>query len=299
MTIKVTCTECRATYELPDAMAGQTGECECGATFVIPLASEGYASLDNGASAVNVNEDNDEPQNAFAAPQVAEVSELQLADFTDSDKAGLMRLMTGLKLIAWIPGVALIGVAVSFLVGLMIGGCDGLGAFIYLVGTTAFVTGILVFVGYIFLAMSPSESGARPYFHAAFWLSIFLDPGAAFTLDEVFGNLGDEGLYLAGSFTFAICSALGATGMIKVAGYIRSSRLQNDWTGFRLTCLIASAVSCLAVVVMDDEETAGWIMGLGGIFVLIYGWTTVITTRQTVNQVIAGDSAVAANETQS
>ena len=119
MTIKVTCTECRATYELPDAMAGQTGECECGATFVIPLASEGYASLDNGASAVNVNEDNDEPQNAFAAPQVAEVSELQLADFTDSDKAGLMRLMTGLKLIAWIPGVALIGVAVSFVVGLM------------------------------------------------------------------------------------------------------------------------------------------------------------------------------------
>ena len=298
MTIKVTCAECRATYELPDSMAGQTGECECGATFVIPLASEGYASLDNAASAVNVNEDNDEPQNPFAAPHVAEVSELQLADFTDSDKVGLMRLMTGLKLIAWIPGVALIGVAVSFLVGLMIGGCDGLGAFIYLVGTTAFVTGIFVFVGYIFLAMSPSESGARPYFHAAFWLSIFLDPGAAFTLDEVFGNLGDEGLYLAGSFTFAICSALGSTGMIKVAGYIRSTRLQNDWTGFRLTCLIVSAASCLAVVVMD-EETAEWIMGLSGIFVLIYGWTIVVTTRQTVKQVITGDSAVAANETQS
>ena len=299
MTIKVTCAECRATYELPDAMAGQTGECECGATFVIPLASEGYASLDNAASAVNVNEDNDEPQNPFAAPHVAEVSELQLADFTDSDKVGLMRLMTGLKLIAWIPGVALIGVAVSFLVGLMIGGCDGLGAFIYLSMTTAVVAGVVVILAYIFLAMSPSESGARPYFHAAFWLSIFLDPGAAFTLDEVFGNLGDEGLYLTGSFTFAIGSALGATGMIKVAGYIRSSRLQNDWTGFRLTCLIASAVSCLAVVAMDDDVSVGWIMGLGGIFVLSYGWTTVITTRQTINQVIAGDGVVAANETQS
>ena len=104
---------------------------------------------------------------------------------------------------------------------------------------------------------------------------------------------------MAGSFTFAICSALGSTGMIKVAGYIRSSRLQNDWTGFRLTCLIASAVSCLAVFVMDDEETAGWIMGLSGIFVLIYGWTIVVTARQTVKQVITGDSAVAANQTQS
>lgn len=299
MTISVRCSECGSAYELPEAMAGQTGECECGATFVIPLASGGDVSKEASPGPVNVTGNDVEPENAFAAPQVAEVSESQPSNFTDSDKAGLRNFMTGLRLIAWVPVVAIIGGVASFFIGMAIGGCDGLAAFLYIMATTGVVVGIVAILAYIFLARSPSESGARPFFHAAFWLSFVIEYVAAGVLHDVFGFGGDMEFLLGGLVSFAICSALGSTGVIKLAGYIKSSSIEKDWTGFRISCLIASAIACLPIVVLDDEETAAWVMGLGGMFFLIYGWVLVTTSRQTVMEILTGDSTVAADGSQS
>ena len=302
MTISVTCSECGASYDLPDSMQGQTGECECGATFLITLASkEEGASEEYSPDAVEHTSNNEATENAFAAPQVAEVSELESVKLSEMDMLGLRRFMTGLKLLVWIPGVAIIGVAVSFLIGMAIGGCDGLGAFIYLVMTTGVVTAFVAFLGYIYLAMLPSESGGRPYIHAAFWLpAIVLFNGLAWISHDLFGFDDEVALFFGGICAFAFCSGVGASGIIKMAKYLNSPSMQKSWETFRLTCLITSAVTLIPFVLNPnvDESVFGMVMTIGGIVVLISGWTLGFSTHRTIVEMLMGTQTVAAEAAQ-
>lgn len=292
MGIDVKCDVCGATYNLPESMLGSEGVCECGATFEIRGTDSETTSVSS-----TVEDDADEKsssENAFATPQAVMVEAIPSSNvrFSASDIAGLRNVATSMNFICLIPLVAMIGCGISFLIGMAVGGCDGLAAFIYGLGMTAVALGVVGLLSYIWLAMAPSASGARPFVHLAFWLPLVINIGADVQI-ELFDGRGEE-YFIIAVIAIAANIFLATIAIDKILCFIGDEQVRVSLKSYCWFCLISCAIVGLVLTTIRiDEDDLAWLLSLGGLVVLIWGWTLARSVRESALAVISQNGPVA------